>query len=190
MSWLQKGGTCEGRGCCPGLGRHRRRRSRIGEPQPHAPPGPPAPWILLRSRTSRSRGTRWSSPRERRAHHERRRHPEPPPVPRTSRADSGATVEEPLTDQRDTISSPTPAPDTFAGTIYAIFRDHPVLTIDTAARLLGVTARHTTTILSRLRRHKTYRQPRTDGRKRNVPFATLHHRSGRHSGDLSPGQMS
>lgn len=41
-----------------------------------------------------------------------------------------------------------------AGKLYALLRQHSSVTIEAIARLLGVTARHTATILSRLRRHK------------------------------------
>ncbi len=41
-----------------------------------------------------------------------------------------------------------------AGRLYALLREHAFLTVESAARLLGVTARHTTLILSRLRRSR------------------------------------
>jgi len=41
-----------------------------------------------------------------------------------------------------------------AGKLYALLKHYPSVTVETAARLLGVTARHTATIMGRLRRHK------------------------------------
>ena len=41
-----------------------------------------------------------------------------------------------------------------AGKVYALLAQHPALTIDVAARLLGVSTRHTATIFSRLRKYR------------------------------------
>jgi DNA-binding IscR family transcriptional regulator len=41
-----------------------------------------------------------------------------------------------------------------AGRTYALLRQHAALTVESAAVLLGMTARHMTTIMSRLRRHR------------------------------------
>ena len=64
-----------------------------------------------------------------------------------------ALLEEQLTDQRHDLFTRRGLGH-LAGKLYALLRQHPSLTIDSAARFLGVTARHTATILSRLRRHK------------------------------------
>ena len=64
-----------------------------------------------------------------------------------------ALLEEQLTDQRHDLFTRRGLGH-LAGKLYSLLRQHPSLTIDSAARLLGVTARHTATILSRLRRHK------------------------------------
>ena len=64
-----------------------------------------------------------------------------------------AVLEEQLTDQRHDLFT-RGGLGHLAGKLYALLRQYPSLTVDSAARLLGVTARHTATILSRLRRYK------------------------------------
>jgi DNA-binding transcriptional ArsR family regulator len=63
------------------------------------------------------------------------------------------TIENDLTDQRHDLFTRAGLGH-LAGRLYALLREHSALTIDSAARLLGVSPRHTTTILSRLRRHR------------------------------------
>ena len=79
--------------------------------------------------------------------------PRPPTEIFAQRAALIATVEEELTDQRHDLFT-RQGLGHLAGKIYALLRQHPSLTVDTAARLLGVSRRHTTTILSRLRKHR------------------------------------
>ncbi|MGO4785162.1 helix-turn-helix domain-containing protein [Cryobacterium sp. W22_MBD10_FK3] len=84
---------------------------------------------------------------------------DPLPVSRTTaelfntRAALVAQLEAQLTDQRHDLFTRRGLGH-LAGKLYALLKQHPSLTVDTAARLLGVTARHTATILGRLRRHK------------------------------------
>nr|WP_255498581.1 hypothetical protein [Cryobacterium sp.] len=70
-----------------------------------------------------------------------------------TRAALVAQLEAQLTDQRHDLFTRRGLGH-LAGKLYALLKQHPSLTVDTAARLLGVTARHTATILGRLRRHK------------------------------------
>jgi DNA-binding IscR family transcriptional regulator len=79
--------------------------------------------------------------------------PRPPTELFTARADLIATLEEQLTDQRHDLFTRAGLGH-LAGKVYAMLRRIPTLTIDTAARILGVSPRHTATILSRLRHHK------------------------------------
>jgi hypothetical protein len=62
-------------------------------------------------------------------------------------------LEHQLTDQRHDLFT-RPGLGHLAGKLYALLRRIPALTVESAARLLGVTTRHTSTILSRLRTHK------------------------------------
>jgi hypothetical protein len=79
--------------------------------------------------------------------------PRPPTELFSTRAELVATLEEQLTDQRHDLFTRAGLGH-LAGKLYALLRQHPALTVDTAARTLGVTRRHTTTILSRLRHHR------------------------------------
>ena len=69
------------------------------------------------------------------------------------RADQVATLEEQLTDQRHDLFTRAGLGH-LAGKLYAMLRQFPVLTVESAARILGVTTRHAATVLSRLRRHR------------------------------------
>ena len=79
--------------------------------------------------------------------------PRPPTELFSTRAELVATLEEQLTDQRHDLFTRAGLGH-LAGKLYALLRQHPALTIDTAARTLGVTPRHTTTIFSRLRHNR------------------------------------
>ena len=79
--------------------------------------------------------------------------PRPPAELFDARTQLIATLEEQLTDQRHDLFTRAGLGH-LAGKAYAILRQFPALTIETAARLLGVSPRHTATIFSRLRRHK------------------------------------
>jgi DNA-binding IscR family transcriptional regulator len=79
--------------------------------------------------------------------------PRPPTELFTVRAELIATLEHQLTDQRHDLFT-RGGLGHLAGKVYAMLRQFPALTIDTAARILGVSPRHTATILSRLRHHK------------------------------------
>ncbi len=79
--------------------------------------------------------------------------PRPPTELFTVRADLVTTLEERLTDQRHDLFTRAGLGH-LAGKVYATLRQFPSLTIDTAARILGVSPRHTATILSRLRHHR------------------------------------
>ena len=69
------------------------------------------------------------------------------------RADQVAALEEQLTDQRHDLFTRAGLGH-LAGKLYAMLRQFPALTVESAARILGVTTRHMVTVLSRLRRHK------------------------------------
>ena len=62
-------------------------------------------------------------------------------------------LEHQLTDQRHDIFTRAGIGH-LAGRAYALLREHPAVSIETAARFLGVSTRHAGTILSRLRHHK------------------------------------
>ncbi|MBF4636274.1 hypothetical protein ITJ38_17825 [Agreia pratensis] len=62
-------------------------------------------------------------------------------------------MERRLTDGRHDLFT-RPGLGHLAGQLYGLLAQHPSLTVDSAAQLLGVTTRHTVTILSRLRRHR------------------------------------
>jgi DNA-binding MarR family transcriptional regulator len=79
--------------------------------------------------------------------------PRPPTELFTARADLIATLEQQLTDQRHDLFTRAGLGH-LAGKLYAMLRQFPALTIDTATRILGVSHRHTATILSRLRHHR------------------------------------
>ncbi|TDW26997.1 hypothetical protein EDD25_3567 [Cryobacterium psychrophilum] len=79
--------------------------------------------------------------------------PRPPSELFSARAALAAALEEQLVDQRHDLFSRAGLGH-LAGTLYALLRTHPSVTIVSAARLLGVTTRHTTTVLSRLRHHR------------------------------------
>ena len=70
-----------------------------------------------------------------------------------TRAALVAQLEAQLTDQRHDLFTRRGLGH-LAGKLYALLNQHPSLTIERAAGLLGVTARHTATVLGRLRRHK------------------------------------
>ncbi|RFA17765.1 hypothetical protein B7R25_16610 [Subtercola boreus] len=63
------------------------------------------------------------------------------------------TLERQLTEGRHDLFT-RPGLGHLAGQLYALLSEHPAVTVKTAARLLGVTVRHTATILSRLRHHR------------------------------------
>lgn len=79
--------------------------------------------------------------------------PRPPTDLFNVRADLVATIEEELTGQRHDLFTRAGLGH-LAGKVYAILRQVSALTIESAARILGVTIRHAATVLSRLRRHK------------------------------------
>ncbi|WP_196904579.1 MULTISPECIES: hypothetical protein [unclassified Cryobacterium] len=79
--------------------------------------------------------------------------PRPPSEIFNLRAALVATLENQLTDQRHDLFTRAGLGH-LAGKVYSLLRQMPALTVETAARLLGVSTRHTATILSRLRRHK------------------------------------
>lgn len=79
--------------------------------------------------------------------------PRPPTELFNIRADQVATLEEQLIDQRHDLFTRAGLGH-LAGKLYATLRQLPALTIESAARILGVTTRHAATVLSRLRRHK------------------------------------
>lgn len=62
-------------------------------------------------------------------------------------------LERQLTDGRHDLFT-RPGLGHLAGKVYALLAQHPALTIDMSARLLGVSTRHTATIFSRLRHHR------------------------------------
>jgi DNA-binding IscR family transcriptional regulator len=79
--------------------------------------------------------------------------PRPPTELFNLRAEYVTTLERQLTDGRHDLFTRSGLGH-LAGQLYALLAQHPALTIDSAARLLGVSLRHTTTILSRLRHHR------------------------------------
>lgn len=79
--------------------------------------------------------------------------PRPPSDLFNARAALVGILEEQLTDQRHDLFTRAGIGH-LAGTLYAALRHHQAITLEAAARLLGVTARHAATVLSRLRRHK------------------------------------
>ncbi|KGJ79288.1 hypothetical protein GY21_05715 [Cryobacterium roopkundense] len=62
-------------------------------------------------------------------------------------------LERQLTDGRHDLFT-RPGLGHLAGKVYALLAQHPALTLETAARLLGVSTRHIATIFSRLRHHR------------------------------------
>lgn len=64
-----------------------------------------------------------------------------------------ATFERQLTDGRHDLFTRAGIGH-LAGKAYTLLADHPALTLDRAAQLLGVSTRHAATILSRLRHHR------------------------------------
>ncbi|MCY7287967.1 MAG: hypothetical protein LH624_06875, partial [Cryobacterium sp.] len=79
--------------------------------------------------------------------------PRPPAALFTLRTSLVRTIEDQLIDSRHDLFTRTGLGH-LAGQVYALLRDHSTLTIDSAARLLGVSTRHTTTIFSRLRQSR------------------------------------
>ena len=79
--------------------------------------------------------------------------PRPPTELFTERAALIAILEKQLTDQRHDLFTRAGLGH-LAGKVYASLGQIPSMTVDTAARILGVSPRHTATILSKLRHHK------------------------------------
>ncbi|MBF4619477.1 helix-turn-helix domain-containing protein [Clavibacter sp. VKM Ac-2873] len=79
--------------------------------------------------------------------------PAPPSELFGRRAELASILENELTDQRHDLFT-RPGLGHLAGKVYATLGRQGALTVDRAAGLLGVTARHTATIFSRLRRHR------------------------------------
>ncbi|MBC7594931.1 MAG: hypothetical protein H7288_13505 [Kineosporiaceae bacterium] len=79
--------------------------------------------------------------------------PRPPTELFIHRSELVAIIEEQLTDQRHDLFTRTGLGH-LAGRTYALLRQVPSLTVESAARQLGVSLRHTATILSRLRKHR------------------------------------
>lgn len=79
--------------------------------------------------------------------------PRPPTELFNLRADFLTTLELRLTDGRHDLFT-RPGLGHLAGQLYALLAQYPSLTVESAARLLGVTTRHTVTVLSRLRHHR------------------------------------
>ena len=79
--------------------------------------------------------------------------PRPPAELFNLRTSLVTLLERQLTDGRHDLFT-RPGLGHLAGRAYALLSQHPSLTIVTAARLLGVSVRHTATILSRLRHHR------------------------------------
>ena len=79
--------------------------------------------------------------------------PRPPSEHFNLRSSLVALLERQLTDGRHDLFT-RPGLGHLAGKVYGLLAQHPALTIDMAARLLGVSPRHTVTIFSRLRRHR------------------------------------
>ena len=74
--------------------------------------------------------------------------PRPPSELFNLRSALVALLERQLTDGRHDLFT-RPGLGHLAGRVYALLAQHPALTVDTAARLLGVSPRHTVTIFSR-----------------------------------------
>ena len=79
--------------------------------------------------------------------------PRPPADLFNARAVQVAQLEDELTDSRHDLFTRAGLGH-LAGKLYAALRQHPALTVETASRILGTGIRHTTRILSRLRRHR------------------------------------
>ena len=79
--------------------------------------------------------------------------PRPPSELFNLRLSLVTTLERQLTDGRHDLFT-RPGLGHLAGKVYALLAQHPALTLETAARLLGVTTRHTATVFSRLRQHR------------------------------------
>ncbi|WP_241981336.1 hypothetical protein [Cryobacterium algoritolerans] len=79
--------------------------------------------------------------------------PRPPTELFTLRAALVRRIEDQLTDQLHDLFT-RKGLGHLAGRLYALLREHASLTVESAARLLGVTVRHTTVIFSRLRRSR------------------------------------
>ncbi|RIJ24797.1 hypothetical protein DZF93_11355, partial [Clavibacter michiganensis subsp. insidiosus] len=79
--------------------------------------------------------------------------PRPPAELFAHRAELVALLEHELVDQRHDLFT-RPGLGHLAGRLYATLGQHTALTVDGAARILGVSTRHTATILSRLRQHR------------------------------------
>ncbi|UQB17863.1 hypothetical protein LIX22_003002 (plasmid) [Clavibacter nebraskensis] len=79
--------------------------------------------------------------------------PRPPTELFAHRAEFVALLEHELVDQRHDLFT-RPGLGHLAGRLYATLGQHASLTVNTAARILGVSTRHTATILSRLRQHR------------------------------------
>jgi len=79
--------------------------------------------------------------------------PRPPSELFNLRLSLVTTLERQLTDGRHDLFT-RPGLGHLAGKVYGLLAQHSALTVDTAARLLGVSTRHTVTVLSRLRQHR------------------------------------
>jgi hypothetical protein len=79
--------------------------------------------------------------------------PRPPSELFNLRAEFVTTLERQLTDGKHDLFT-RPGLGHTAGQLYALLAQHASLTIDSAARLLGISTRHAATILSRLRHHR------------------------------------
>ncbi|MEO7018425.1 MAG: hypothetical protein ABI067_18095 [Leifsonia sp.] len=79
--------------------------------------------------------------------------PRPPTELFNLRAEFVTTLERQLTDGRHDLFT-RPGLGHTAGQLYALLAQHVSLTIESAARLLGISTRHATAILSRLRHHR------------------------------------
>ncbi|MGV8883565.1 MAG: hypothetical protein ACOH19_15575 [Rhodoglobus sp.] len=79
--------------------------------------------------------------------------PRPPAELFNLRADFLTTLERRLTDGRHDLFT-RPGLGHLAGQLYGLLAQYPSLTVESAARILGVTTRHAVTILSRLKRHR------------------------------------
>nr|WP_081882470.1 hypothetical protein [Cryobacterium sp. MLB-32] len=79
--------------------------------------------------------------------------PRPPSELFNLRLSLVTTLERQLTDGRHDLFT-RPGLGHLAGKAYALLAQHPALTLEAAAHLLGVTTRHTATVFSRLRQHR------------------------------------
>ncbi|MBB5643662.1 hypothetical protein [Cryobacterium roopkundense] len=79
--------------------------------------------------------------------------PRPPSELFNLRTSLVTNLERQLTDGRHDLFT-RPGLGHLAGKVYALLAQHPALTLETAARLLGVSTRHIATIFSRLRHHR------------------------------------